>query len=101
MVLTAMATTSPMRAGPKRGTTLPPKLDQVDAAASLWLEPSTIVDRAHTLPSTASRVLELNEANRRQQYQMDYPMVSRFTPASVSILSLPNSDNEALNFDNR
>ena len=31
----------------------------------------------------------------------DFPITSRNTPAHISINSLPISDNEALNFDNR
>ncbi len=115
MVLTTMSP-PPRQPPPQRGTTLPPNL-------RLDLEPTTTSrttlatstsatkthTRSHTLPSYSARVQELNQANngggggviRQNWHSADQPMVSRNAPASVSILSLPNSDNEALNFENR
>ncbi len=91
---------------PSRGTTLPPNLhlDLDKCNKNVSNSNNNKSSRAHTLPSysasSSSRVEEKNAANHNW-HSADRPMVSRNAPASVSILSLPNSDNEALNFENR
>lgn len=98
----------------KRGTTLPSKLsvDSLATAASTadvagsvdkgFLAKSVI--KAQTLPSTLNENHNnnnnKNNNNAKNKTLLDTPMVSRNAPASVSIVSLPSSDNEALNFDN-
>lgn len=76
MVLTVSNNNPP----PQRGQTLPLAMGQ-------FAHPRAT--RAHTLPT----VQTMNELNNRLQTEVN--------KSSVSILSLPNSDNEALNFDNR
>lgn len=112
MVLT---TSSPKKSAmvPKRGTTLPLSRDALAMISdggftdltSMRPDNSHTTDanshpraaRAHTLPSY-SQVQAMNEVNKAKQF--DVPITSRLAPATVSILSLPSSDNEALNFDN-
>eukprot|EP00094_Tigriopus_californicus_P011915 TCALIF_11510-PA protein Name:"Similar to MAP3K12 Mitogen-activated protein kinase kinase kinase 12 (Homo sapiens)" AED:0.14 eAED:0.14 QI:626/0.71/0.75/0.75/0.57/0.62/8/0/752 len=85
---------------PQRGTTLPPNLTLNDEPQNNHSHPKAT--RSHTLPN--HRVVQaLNKFNKQQlnlQSAGDFPLVSRNTPTSLSILSLPNSDNEALNFEN-
>ncbi len=90
---------------PKRGATLPPKIEGSSSAGGYSslnggfgnVGGHVRSGRAHTLPT---HVQTLNQMNS-QRSRADFPIVSRNAPAHVSILSLPTSDNEALNFDNR
>ncbi len=116
MVLTATMSPPPKKPV-QRGTTLPPnlKLDLQQQQQQQQQQQHTVLatsSKSNTLPSYSARVQEMNQVNRQQQQQQqqqqhrkwhsaDQPLVSRNAPASVSILSLPNSDNEALNFENR
>eukprot|EP00095_Tigriopus_kingsejongensis_P010817 maker-scaffold2896_size11495-snap-gene-0.2 protein:Tk10817 transcript:maker-scaffold2896_size11495-snap-gene-0.2-mRNA-1 annotation:"mitogen-activated protein kinase kinase kinase 13 isoform x4" len=97
MVLTT--TLSPKHTfSPHRGTTLPPNLTLKDIQ-SKQNNPHPPVTKAHTLPN--HRVVQTRNEVNKLQLQGDFPLVSRNTPSSLSILSsLPNSDNEALNFEN-
>ena len=112
---------------PQRGATLPPKMTLKDcfsaggglgggsggAHGSGHNNAHAKATRSHTLPNhgsnnaasaSAGSVHALNELNRQDSQTTaggDFPLVSRNAPSSVSIMSLPNSDSEALNFDNR
>ena len=77
---------------PKRGATLP-KYSTAASACSAS-EAARRTTRANTLPG---HVATMNNNNR----MADFPITSRNAPAHISINSLPISDNEALNFDNR
>ena len=116
MVLTTSAAVAAMPPPPQRGTTLPAAYNNYNSNGSIVgngggnnnrQQQHAKAARAHTLPSLGGGngkgdvlVRSLNEANARRT-NTDLPLDSRHAPASVSILSLPNSDNEALNFDNR
>ena len=74
---------------PKRGTTLPMQNSPAHHPRA---------GRSNTLPSYESVIRTTNNNNAF----VEVPIVSRNAPASVSILSLPTSeDNEVFNFDNR
>lgn len=91
---------------PKRGATLPHKinsgsiLSSSSTSISALAGPHPRATRAHTLPNHVQTLNQMNN-NRNSRMAVDFPIVSRNAPAHVSILSLPISDNEALNFDNR
>ena len=94
---------------PQRGTTLPPKLSKeaIVILADGIVSPTknrTKVGKAHTLPSTSNQLMiaanNIKNNNKNNNKQFDFPIVSRNAPLSVSILSLPSSDNEAINFEN-
>ena len=97
MVLTASSPPSTLQgmfgSPPKRGATLPKYLSgsvaAIDSASAAGHKKTT---RSNTLPS---HVATMNNMNN------NFPITSRNTPAHISINSLPISDNEALNFDNR
>ena len=78
---------------PKRGATLP-KYSTAAAVDAASAEAARRTTRANTLPG---HVATMNNNNR----MADFPITSRNTPAHISINSLPISDNEALNFENR
>ena len=123
MVLT---TSSGRLPPPQRGTTLPAAYINYNqnqdngSSSNNRQQQHAKAARAHTLPNIGSNsgsksdsgfiVQSLNLVNSRKSDngsssssygKVDRPMDSRMAPAAVSILSLPNSDNEGLNFDNR
>ena len=112
---------SPLRrpGPPQRGTTLPAMRILGPSPGQSPMRPMTAsagppasgrAARAHTLPSRAQTVQDLNNVinltnlnncinNNNNSQQLHQP-AARNTPMSVSILSLPTSDNEGFNFAN-
>ena len=108
---TAAAAGTPSRSHlrPQRGTTLP-HIYNNNIPATMQIEQRGHTARANTLPSTVQygspfkQELHnyINNNHHHSRTGSDHPMISRNAPTSVSILSLPTSDNEAqFNFANR
>ena len=102
--LNTSGTPSRSRLPPQRGTTLP----HTNNTTMPELQAEQRTTRANTLPSNghydSPTRQDLNNYinNNHHRAGSDQPIVSRNAPGSVSILSLPTSDNEAqFNFEHR